>query len=168
MTHGGYSIADVMDLIEFTESQGLEAIPLVQTFGHAEFALKGEEYAHLRETEGDPQSFCPSRNGTIELIRNMIEQAGEINESPKKKKLNKIRICAKILIQVVELHGNSRFVHIGCDEVMNLRVCPLCTAHDETDDTFFLHHVTKVAQIVRDFGKIPLIWDDMLRSVSEV
>ena len=74
MTRGGYNFPDVKDIIQFTESEGLEAIPLVQTFGHVEFVLKTEEFAHLRETEGDPQSFCPSQNGTIQLIETMIQQ----------------------------------------------------------------------------------------------
>lgn len=64
------------------------------------------------------------------------------------------------------MHKNSKFIHIGCDEVYNLRSCSLCTAASDFRDELFLKHVIDVATYVRSKGRIPLIWDDMLRSVS--
>jgi hypothetical protein len=43
-------------------------------FGHVEFILKGPEFRHLREVDNDPQSFCPSKPGTLDVIREMIDQ----------------------------------------------------------------------------------------------
>lgn len=57
-------------------------------------------------------------------------------------------------------------MHIGCDEVYNLRVCPLCKAAAEFREDLFLNHVTEVATYVKEKGKIPIIWDDMLRVVT--
>jgi hexosaminidase len=51
-----------------------EVIPLIQTFGHVEFILKGPEYRYLREVDQDPQSFCPSKPGTMVLVREMVDQ----------------------------------------------------------------------------------------------
>lgn len=62
------------ELIKFIEVNNLELIPLIQTFGHAEFILKIQEFSHLRELVDEPQSFCPSKNGTISLIEEMIRQ----------------------------------------------------------------------------------------------
>jgi len=71
-------------------------------------------------------------------------------------------------LQIVSVHSNSKFIHIGCDEVFTLRLCPRCIKNSESGDTLFLHHVATVAKIVHKHGKIPIMWDDMLRSISEV
>lgn len=65
--------------------------------------------------------------------------------------------------QVLSLHPNAKYLHIGCDEVYHLGLCPICRFKER--DALFLNHVYKVAQHVRSHGVIPIIWDDMLRSV---
>ena len=79
LTQGGYSRDEVEDLVYFIESHGLDLIPLIQTFGHVEFILKGSQYRHLRETEEDPQSFSPSNAQTPRLIEEMILQVRQEN-----------------------------------------------------------------------------------------
>ncbi|CAG7704513.1 unnamed protein product [Allacma fusca] len=141
LTRGGYNLSEVEEIISFAEvAMNMEVIPLVQTFGHVEFILKSEQLRHLREVDGDPQSYCPSKMGTMDIITDMIDQ-------------------------VLEVHKNARYIHIGCDEVVNLHMCSLCQSAFESRDEVFLHHVTRVASIVRKKDKIPIIWDDMLRSV---
>ena len=67
--------------------------------------------------------------------------------------------------QVMALHPRAKYLHIGCDEVFHLGVCPLCRTQDR--DGLFLNHVSKVAQYVVDSHHvIPIIWDDMLRQLS--
>lgn len=63
------------------------------------------------------------------------------------------------------MHKNAKYVHIGCDEVYNLHMCSLCQAAFEYRDEVFLNHVSRVAGLVRKKDKIPIIWDDMLRSI---
>ena len=77
-------------------------IPLVQTFGHLEHALKLAEFHELREVPAYPQSLCPSRNGSWHLVKEMIDQ-------------------------MVELHPGLTWLHIGCDEVFQLGMCSICT-----------------------------------------
>jgi hexosaminidase len=60
------------------EDSGMEVIPLVQTFGHLEFALKRHTFAHLREVPDSPQALCPSLNQSLEFIENMINQVSFI------------------------------------------------------------------------------------------
>ena len=52
----------------------LEVIPLVQTFGHLEYALKLEQFSHLRENPSVPQAVCPSRNETMKLVEALVDQ----------------------------------------------------------------------------------------------
>jgi hexosaminidase len=52
----------------------LKLIPLVQTFGHLEFALKRERFSHLRENKDNFTSVCPLNPESIELVYSMINQ----------------------------------------------------------------------------------------------
>lgn len=56
----------------------IEIIPLIQTFGHLEHALKLKEFQHLREANEHPDSICPSNNGSINLIKEMLHQVSHI------------------------------------------------------------------------------------------
>ena len=86
---------ELADFISFSAELGLEIIPLVQTFGHLEYALKLDEFSHLREVFAEPQDLCPSKSEAFELIKDIIDQ-------------------------VMAFHPDSKFLHIGCDEVFNL------------------------------------------------
>ncbi len=147
-----YTSEDVANLLACARANELEVIPLVQTFGHLEHVLKLESFADLREDPAYPEALCPSRNGSIALVRQMLDQ-------------------------VMRVHAGARFVHIGCDEVFHLATCgqcrerlsrlqrrtvPAAAAHR----TLFLDHVRSVAEYLREqHGVTALMWDDMLRSV---
>lgn len=72
------------------------------------------------------------------------------------------------MLQVMAVHQNIRFLHIGCDEVFQMGECSRCRS--QTRDTLFLNHVTKVARYVRSkyANVVPLIWDDMLRHLAPI
>ena len=149
-----YSVKDIETIQKWASDNGLIVIPLIQTFGHLEHALKLAEFYELREVSVYPQSICPSKNGSWSLITEMIDQ-------------------------MTSLHPASSWLHIGCDEVYQLGLCPICTekliqsnSDPENADKFandqslFLEHVHRVATYVRDKkGLIPIVWDDMLRKI---
>ncbi|CAM1307053.1 hex-4 (predicted) [Pycnogonum litorale] len=142
-----YSREDVSLILESAKKNDLEVIPLVQTFGHLEFALKLEEYKELRETPSVPQSLCPSNVRSLELVKEMIRQ-------------------------IMAVHKDSRWIHIGCDEVFNLGQCDRCFSRVVSNFTndkrlLFVDHVKKVANYVKENYQIGvIIWDDMLRQFS--
>lgn len=147
-----YTRAEVSQLLQTAKEQGLGVIPLVQTFGHLEFVLKLEQFKHIREETPYPQALCPSRDDSEQLVKSM-------------------------LTQIMEVHSEATHVHIGCDEVFQLGQCSKCqdrlsalndksTGNSYYDNRYlFLSHVRKVGSLVDRAGKIPLIWDDMLRSI---
>ena len=135
-----YSLAEVKDFVQFCEGLGLEVIPLVQTFGHLEFLLKHEEFAHLRDVAEMPESICPCHNETMAVIREIVGQ-------------------------VMAVHPRARYLHIGCDEVYHLGECAPCQADMVGRNEIFLSHVSRVATHVRDTWNVtPIVWDDMLRN----
>uniref|UniRef100_A0A2L2Y7K7 beta-N-acetylhexosaminidase n=1 Tax=Parasteatoda tepidariorum TaxID=114398 RepID=A0A2L2Y7K7_PARTP len=134
-----YSKEDIQTILNLAKTHHFEVIPLVQTFGHLEFVLKLKEFRDLREVDDFPQAICPSRNESFNLVEHIIDQ-------------------------VMALHPNIRWLHVGCDEVYHLGYCSKCMRLDR--DNLFLSHVARVARYVRDKHKvIPIVWDDMLRQM---
>ncbi|GAB4324474.1 MAG: hypothetical protein Kow0069_30060 [Promethearchaeota archaeon] len=122
----------------------VEVIPLVQVFGHVPFVLKHEEFAHLRELPEVDWSYCPLKEGSLELASKMVRQ-------------------------VCRAHPESKYFHLGCDEVYQLGRCPQCAAFVEnfSKSKLFVDHVNKLAAVVREEGKVPLVWSDYLIKYPE-
>lgn len=72
--HNAYTKEQIQEILQAAKDNDLEVIPLVQTFGHLEFALKREGFAHLREVPESPQAICPSLNQSLDFIETMINQ----------------------------------------------------------------------------------------------
>lgn len=148
-----YSKSEIKELIRAAESLALSIMPLIQTFGHLEFALKLQDFEHLREVPESPQSICPSLNNSLIFIEEMIAQVVELHQTSSS--LND------------ELQApNFTHLHIGCDEVFRMGECPKCKS--KRNDELFLSHVRTVANIIKKrwpHMKI-VIWDDMLRTIS--
>ncbi|RXG61053.1 Protein abrupt [Armadillidium vulgare] len=136
-----YSKNDVKNFLALCKKNNIAVIPLVQTFGHLEFALKLPEFSHLREVPELPLALCPSQEDSQVLVRSMIDQ-------------------------IMKLHPDVKYIHIGCDEVFQMGECNKCRLKPR--DKLFLEHVSKTATYVRDTYNItPIIWHDMLGHVSE-
>ncbi|CAN7990657.1 unnamed protein product [Ixodes hexagonus] len=140
-----YNHSELAHILSVARANKLKVIPLVQTFGHLEFALKLQEFMELRELSHSPQALCPSLNSSLSLVKAMLNQ-------------------------VLSLHPEAEFVHIGCDEVYSLGQCPRCEQRlqlpDMSRDMLFLHHVGSVIKHVVRAGVRPIMWDDMLRSME--
>lgn len=142
-----YTKSEITSIQEIANENKLVVIPLVQTFGHMEFVLKLDKYKDFREVPRYPQALCPTYNGTLPLIFEMIDQ-------------------------IVAAHPNARHLHIGADEVYQIGECSRCldlmTKRQWGKKQLFLDHVSKVARYVKD--KYPeltvLMWDDEFREIS--
>ncbi|XP_046632739.1 hexosaminidase D-like isoform X2 [Daphnia pulicaria] len=135
-----YTRAEIRSLLNVAEAYKLEVIPLVQTFGHLEYALKLPQFSHLRENPAVPQAVCPSQNESFVLIQNLVDQ-------------------------IMSMHEGIKYLHIGCDEVFHMAECAICSLKPKDD--LFLSHVHRVASYVNNKYKVkPIIWDDMLRHMT--
>ncbi|XP_067010498.2 hexosaminidase D [Anabrus simplex] len=141
--YNAYTKEQVVQLLDWARKSGLEVIPLVQTFGHLEYALKLPEFKGLRELASFPQELCPSLPASHEFVKELVRQ-------------------------IMALHKDTRYLHIGCDEVYHLAACGRCTSRHLDPSAIFTDHVTRVATHVRETypGVTPLVWDDMFRHWS--
>lgn len=120
-----YSRRNIIEILQAAHSLDLKVIPLVQTFGHMEFALKLKEFVHLREVPESPQSICPSLNSSFTLIETLLTQVIQLHTLSQQQQ--KILMTRK---GRDDENGKDipelTHIHIGCDEVYQLGECPRC------------------------------------------
>ncbi|XP_074463606.1 hexosaminidase D isoform X4 [Larus michahellis] len=114
----------------------------------AEFVLKHKEFAHLREVKVFPNALNPHKEESLALVKAMIDQ-------------------------VMALHKDLKWFHIGCDEVYYLgegeESKQWLQQQDNTPEKLCLSHIKAVASCVASSypSVTPIVWDDMLRGISE-
>ncbi len=158
-----FSPEDIRRIQEKAEELYIEIIPLQQTIGHLEYMLKLPQYRALREMHefpSTPKAYGFNHTGfrhfnDIDEICASKEEAYEVVES--------------MLDQVMAAHPASRYVHLGCDEAWNLLSCPDCRARfgENGKNQLYLGHINRMAARALAAGKIPIVWDDMLRGFSD-
>ncbi|KAL7034425.1 hypothetical protein ACKWTF_007961 [Chironomus riparius] len=160
-----YSRRNIIEILQAAHSLDLKVIPLVQTFGHMEFALKLKEFVHLREVPESPQSICPSLNSSFTLIETLLTQVIQLHTLSQQQQ--KILMTRK---GRDDENGKDipelTHIHIGCDEVYQLGECPRC--REKVHDMLFLDHVYSVAAFIKKkWPKLNVIvWDDQMRQIS--
>ncbi|XP_073826710.1 hexosaminidase D-like [Musca autumnalis] len=142
-----YGREELKNFLKRCVELNLKIIPLVQTFGHMEYALKLKEFAHLRETFTSPQAVCPTHKDTFPFL-------------------------TSILTQIIEFHRKAvpsatefGHIHIGCDEVFQIAECNACSQQDK--HSIFVKHVARLGKFIKSkwpFLKV-IIWDDMLANI---
>ncbi|CAD5123734.1 DgyrCDS12051 [Dimorphilus gyrociliatus] len=137
-----YTKENVEQILAEAKKLHLEVIPLIQTFGHLEFALKHDNLKCLREVPNYPMSLCPSNSESCEFLYEIINQ-------------------------ILSLHPNAKWLHIGADEVSNIGYCGKCRKRRIPKEELFLGHVENIAKFVKKKNIQPIIWDDILRNVPQ-
>ena len=69
-----YTSDDLKLLQEATKAEGMDYIPLLQSFGHVEFILKHPQFQNLREASINPMSLCPKHEDSLPLIEEIVDQ----------------------------------------------------------------------------------------------
>eukprot|EP00794_Sanderia_malayensis_P000314 gene314-944_t len=69
-----YTSDDIRALQDVAKTEGMDFIPLVQTFGHMEFVLKNKQFEHLRELPQNPMAVCPSNDESLSIVESIIDQ----------------------------------------------------------------------------------------------
>ncbi|MES2308011.1 MAG: family 20 glycosylhydrolase, partial [Verrucomicrobiota bacterium] len=134
-----YSPQEIKSFIQFCKGLGIQVIPLQQCFGHIEYILRHERYAHLRESHKDICQLCPS------------------------KKKESLQVFTEIFKEIVASHP-SPYIHIGGDETYLLGHCPTCKARAEKEgeSRLYVDYFKEIAKCVLRLGKRPILWADML------
>ncbi|XP_054702505.1 hexosaminidase D isoform X5 [Grus americana] len=113
-----------------------------------QFVLKHREFAHLREVKAFPNALNPHKEESRALVKAMIDQ-------------------------VMALHEDLKWFHIGCDEVYYLgegeESKQWLQQQDNTPEKLWLSHIKAVATCVASSypSVTPIVWDDMLRGIGE-
>ncbi len=134
-----YTSQEIKSFIGYCKTLGIDVIPLQQCFGHIEYILQHERYAHLREDQTDLCQLCPSK-----IEEALLEFKG-------------------IFKEIAEAHP-SPYIHIGGDETYLLGHCKVCQekAKEFGKSKLYVDYFKQIAEMVVKMGKRPLIWADML------
>lgn len=143
-----FSREQVSKLVQHAKELDIDIIPLHQSLGHVEFILRHDAYAGLREDSENHTQWCPLNPKSFELFREMVDD-------------------------VVELHGKTKFFHIGGDEARLLGTCPKCEAWvrengENGRGRLYVSFMRKAIDYIVSLGMMPIIWDDMLCKNSEL
>ncbi len=95
---------EIREFVSWCTDLGLDVIPLQNCMGYAQYILRHDRYAALREDPKDMSQVCPLK----------IDEA--------------VPVFTEIFSEVAALHP-SRYFHIGCDETFLLGSCPECAEY---------------------------------------
>ena len=134
-----YTRQEVESFVSYCARLGIEVIPLQQCFGHVEYILRHERYAHLRESNKDICQLCPLKE----------------NEA--------YEVFGELLADMAALHP-SKYIHIGGDETYLLGHCEHCRAKALRDgkSKLYVDYLKGIARCVVKLGRRPVLWADML------
>lgn len=134
-----YSEQEVDSFIKYCTTLGIDVIPLQNCFGHAEYILSHDRYAHIREDRKEVSQVCPSKEEEC------------------------IEVFTEIFKEVAAKHP-SKYFHIGGDETYLLGSCKLCSQRvaEVGKSKLFVDYVKAMCKIVNDLGKQPILWADII------
>lgn len=142
---------EIATLGEYAAMHGIDLVANQNSFGHLERWLKLPEYNHLAELPGggaitpwgsvkkDPTTLCPTDPESLEFLAGLYD----------------------------ELFPNfqNRLVNIGCDETFDL-LSPRGRSAKEVAQKgagrVYLEFLKKVCALVRERGKRPMFWGDVI------
>ncbi len=143
-SEGALSPTDVTELEVFAQDMGVTLIPQVSCLGNVGHVLRLPAYAALREHPEYFQQYCPVLPETLGVVTAMIEDLASIHL--------------------------GRYVHIGGDETRLLGVHPASQARARQlggRAALYLDYVGRVCRYLINGGRVPLVWDDMFRRMSD-
>lgn len=135
---------EVQEFVRLCHKLGVEIIPLVQSIGHMYYVLLHEEFAHLGEEKGayaHMHALCPSNPDSFIFFTQMADQ-------------------------IMQLHPDSRYFHIGGDETRLSDTCPRCAGREKLD--LLSRRYQDCCDWVIGKHDTPVIWSDMLLTHPEL
>lgn len=130
---GRYSAAELVEIVQYCESIGVEVIPNVQTLAHLNQIFLWERYQVINDTA---DILLTENERTYELIENMFKS---------------LRKCF-----------TSEYIHIGMDEAHMLGLGKYLAQHGFKNRFEILStHLKRVIELAKKYGFKPIMWSDM-------
>ena len=139
-----YTQEEIKSFIDYCASLSIDVIPLQNCFGHVEYILRHDRYAHLKEDRKEVSQVCPMQTDEcIAVFKDLFEE-------------------------MAALHP-SKYFHIGADETYLLGHCKLCSekAEKEGKSKLFVDYVKEMCKLAENLGKQPIIWADIIVKYPE-
>ncbi|XP_048411100.1 hexosaminidase D-like isoform X2 [Stegostoma tigrinum] len=155
----------------------VEIFPLLSHLGADGILLEYEDmfpYEGKLQVLRSPHAYSPSEIREImnlarvlhfEVIP-LVQTIGHMEEES-------MELVKSMIDQIMAVHKDLKWLHVGSDEVYHLGESEesqkLLAQTQNTVDSLFLSHVRAVANyIVTSYPNVkPIVWDDMLRNISE-
>ena len=138
-----YSKEEIKPLLQRVRDLGMEPIPMLNHWGHASGSRviigrhvvldQNPLLAPLFEPDG--WTWCLTNNETRKLL-------------------------ADIRKELIELFGNVKYFHLGCDEAYSHATCVSCKKHDPAK--LLAEYLNSVNDDLKEQGIRPFIWGDAL------
>ncbi len=141
---GALSAREVQDLDTYARENGVTLVPLLSCVGNAGHVLARPEYAALREHPDSARMLCISNPDTLEFL---VAQLSDL----------------------LPIHSGKMF-HVGGDGTFLLGANATTQARAEELgglDAVYLDHVGSITRFLCSNGVQPLVFDDMLRQMSD-
>jgi len=131
-----FSKDEFRELLAKAKTLGLKPIPLLQTFGHAEYVLEKEPYRRFRELAAEEDCYCVSKPEVRVFLKKWIREH-------------------------LDLFGDEvADFHLGGDEARVFGSCRTCAKRDRM--ALYAEHLLDVSQELRARNIRPGIWCDMI------
>lgn len=135
---GAFTMEEMKEFTRFAHRYHIQIVPLIQGLGHVSYILKHPVNKNLREIEADNWGFCPLREGTYDIMSDLIKEA-------------------------IEATPGSEYVHIGCDETYVLGKGIACGCKERAEKTgkyaLMEVYVNRMADYVKKMHRQPIAWD---------
>lgn len=151
-----YTLAEMKEIVDYTEAQGLEAIPGFENLAHMDQFLATKEYAHLAECRnGQNSRYYSQTNGTCACTSNP-----------------EFYPLIDTYVEDVMAVFRSKYVHMGMDEIFDFATCPRCQKkmqdENKTKDDLFVEHILHTHALMQKHGKTMMMWDDIFEQMDVV
>lgn len=132
-------------LLGYSSRLGMENIPLLQVFGHAEYVLLKEKYHSFRELPDQYDCYCTSKPEVRAFLSDWI-------------------------VEIVELFGEDfKYFHLGGDEAYHFAQCPICAERADKygKNKLYSEHLFELSAPLLEKGIRPGVWCDMILHYPE-
>ena len=151
-----YSLEEMREIVEYTEAQGMLAIPGFENLAHMDQFLATEDYAYLAECRnGENSRYYIQSNGTCGCTSHP----------------DFYPLIDKYVEDIMAVFP-CKYVHMGMDEIFDFATCPRCQKRlkDEgkTKDDLFVEHLLHTHDLMQKHGKTMMMWDDIFEQMDVV